>query len=65
MSNIKDIDKRIRGRRTAWTREEREELQKELLTLPDMAEQAEAIHLAQPAVGAPVESAAGEASESN
>jgi len=53
-------DKRIRRRRTDWTNVEAEALQKELDKLPDLAEQAETIDLAQPALAQQVEEVAEE-----
>ena len=44
------LDKRIRGRRTAWTKDELNALETQLNKLPDLADNAEQLELAQPAL---------------
>ena len=45
-----EVDKRIRNRRTDWTTEELKALEGTLKKLPDLAEDAEIIQTAQPAL---------------
>jgi hypothetical protein len=60
--NWAEVDKRIRGRRSHWSAEEAKTLEAALAKLPDMADKAENITIAQPAVGS---SDGGEADEAN
>jgi hypothetical protein len=53
MSEKKDwslVDKRIRARKPSWTKEEQADLDARLNSLPDLADQAEVIEMAQPAL---------------
>ncbi len=51
--NWAEVDIRIRDRRTDWTKDELEALEKGLGKLPDVADNAEEIELAQPALAQP------------
>ena len=57
------MDKRIRDRRPVWTAEELEQLHAALLELPDVAEKAEFIDIAQPALASAQPSEEGEAQQ--
>jgi hypothetical protein len=48
--NWAEVDKRIRNRRTDWTGEELKALEAALNKLPDLAEEADIVTLAQPAL---------------
>jgi len=51
--NWAEVDIRIRNRRTDWTKDELEALDKGLGKLPDVESQAEAIEIPQPALAQP------------
>jgi hypothetical protein len=59
--NWVEVDKRIRNRRTDWTDAERAALEEKLLKLPDQAENAQSIAIAQPALAQPEEEEEAEA----
>jgi hypothetical protein len=48
--NWAEIDKRIRGRRPSWTKEERGQLESELNKLPDLSDKFDFVEVAQPAL---------------
>lgn len=48
--NWAEVDKRIRARRPSWTNEERAELEKDLMKLPDMTDKFDYVELPQPAL---------------
>ncbi|MCA9625011.1 MAG: hypothetical protein KC731_38565 [Myxococcales bacterium] len=58
--NWAEIDYRIRGRRTDWTKEELSALEAGLAKLPDMADKADAITIPQPALARAEEADAGD-----
>ena len=47
--NWAEVDKRIRDRRVSWTADERKALDKDLMSLPDVADKAEQVDIPQPA----------------
>jgi hypothetical protein len=49
--NWAEMDKRIRGRRPSWSKEEAEALESGLKKLPDVADKAVVIEVPQPGVG--------------
>ncbi|MEM9697012.1 MAG: hypothetical protein AAGA56_31040, partial [Myxococcota bacterium] len=50
--NWAEVDKRIRDRRPTWTKEEKDALEQQLQSLPDVADQAEAVSIVQPVFAA-------------
>jgi len=48
--NWADVDKRIRARKATWSQDDTKDLEASLKKLPDVADKAEAIDLAQPAL---------------
>lgn len=48
--NWAQADKRIRRRRTDWTKAELEQLDKELMKLPDLADRVDYLTMQQPAL---------------
>jgi hypothetical protein len=50
-ANLAEMDKRIRNRRWLWTTPDLEKLNQSLSKLPDLASEAQAIELEQPAIG--------------
>lgn len=63
--NWAEVDIRIRDRRTDWTKDELEALEKGLGKLPDLEDQAEAIEIPQPALAQPEEEGEGEAADAD
>ena len=61
--NWAEVDIRIRDRRTDWTKDELETPEKGLGKLPDVADNAEAIELPQPALAQPEGEGEDEAAE--
>ena len=61
--NWAEVDKRIRDRRNDWTAEELAEVEASLKKLPDLAEQAEIIDIAQPSLAKAEEPAEESAAE--
>jgi hypothetical protein len=46
-----DVDKRIRGRRPNWSKQELKEIEDALKKLPDLADQLDIVDVGQPAIG--------------
>lgn len=63
--NWAEVDIRIRDRRTDWTKDELEALEKGLSKLPDVEDQAEAIDIPQPALAQPEDKGEGEAADAD
>lgn len=61
--NWAEVDIRIRDRRTDWTKDELEALEKGLGKLPDVEDQAESIEIPQPALARPEDEGEDDAAE--